>query len=139
MIENIDRSKKEEVKGPILAGFTCDLLNEDRCREFFLTWLFQDGVRCPECGEPLPIKRLARFFAGKISYCSRCHIKFFPLKGTAFHSTKLTYSELVLIAVLYALGVSAETIASTIGRRKGCVLEILGRFKAASDGNLAKA
>ena len=117
----------------ILKNFTFELLDEDRCREFFLTWLFQNGVRCPECGTPLPEKRRPRFYAGDISYCSQCRIKFFPFRGTAFHSIKLTYSELTLIAVLYTLGVSVEMIAATVGRRKALVLETLGRFKEASD------
>ena len=121
-----------EVIVDVLSEGFKSLLDEDRCRELFLGWLFKNGVRCPQCGTPLPERRLARFFAGEISYCSQCHIKFFPHRGTAFHSTNLTYSELVLIYWLYTLGLPAERIASVVGRQKVCVTETLGRFKRAA-------
>ena len=102
---------------PVLEGFTCDLLNEDRCREWFLLWLYQDGVYCPRCGFPLQKRRLPRFFTGDISYCSVCRKKFYPLRGSPFHWTKLTYAELILIMVFRELDVSIEVIAALLNRQ----------------------
>ena len=118
--------------GPPLEGFK-SLLDEDRCRELFLNWLFQGGVMCPKCGAPLPEKRLARFFAGKISFCSQCHVKFFPLRGTPFSSTNLNYSEIIMIIVLYGLGVPVKKIASVVVRQEICVRATLQKFEEACD------
>ena len=102
----------------ILKNFTSELLDEDRCRVWFLKWLFQGGgPHCPRCGFPLQKNRIERFLAGKISFCSSCETKYFPFKGTLFHSSKLSYPDLVLISCLAELGCKTKIIADLIKRQ----------------------
>ena len=118
---------KEE--SDILKNFTPELLDEDRCRVWFLRWLYGRKILCPRCGSPLKKNRIDRFFAGKISYCSGCRAKFFPLKGSTFHSTKLSYSELVLILALWELGIEIKEIAALLKRQPVAVKTAVEKIK----------
>lgn len=113
----------------IFKNFDRELLNEDRCREWFLRWLYGFSIRCPRCGYPLKEKRLPRFFEGMISYCSNCGKKWYPLKGSPFYWTKFTYQELVTTLFLWELGITPEVIATLLKRRSVAVLATIGKIE----------
>ena len=102
----------------IFENFKLELIDETYSRRWFLEWL-HDGceIKCPRCGFPLQENRCIRFFDGKISYCSSCGKKYFPFKGTLFHSTKLTFAELVLIMLLQEFEIPINVIAKLLRRQ----------------------
>jgi len=107
----------EEKGFDILKNFNPGLLDETQCRAWFLSWLYGRDVKCPRCGFPLQTNRRSRFFNENISFCSRCRKKYFPLKESSFHWTKLTYAELVVIMIFRELDVDIKVIAALVGRQ----------------------
>jgi len=115
---------------PLVQKFDRDLLDEDRCREWFLLWLYGSSICCPRCGHPLKKQRVPRFFQGKISYCSHCGKKFYPLRGSPFHSSKLDYQELAAILLLWGLGVTPDVIAALLKRQKVAISGAVKKIEA---------
>lgn len=56
---------------------------ETRCRDFLLSILYPDGIRCPKCGGIIVYK------SGRIFHCEDCNHNFSVTVGTIFQSTKL--------------------------------------------------
>lgn len=113
-----------------LENFKSELLDQERCRKFFLEWLFNgQDVQCPRCGFPLQGARRPRFFKGEISYCSGCGKKYYPLRGSLFHWSKLNYVELVLILVLSELGVDSGQIAALLKRQPVAIKTAIKKIK----------
>lgn len=114
-----------------LADFGPQFLDEDFCRRWLLDRIFRNGIKCPHCGYPVEGRQLFYYYrATRQNICNKCRRKFSTLKGSIFHSTKLSFADLVLIAFLAALGETPEEIAARIRRQPQAVQVALGKFHA---------
>ena len=114
-----------------LADFGPRFLDEDFCRRWLLDRIFRDGIKCPYCGYPVEGRQLYYYYrATRQNICAKCRRKFSTLKGSVFHSTKLSFADLVLVAFLAALGETSEEIAARIRRQPMAVQVALGKFHA---------
>ncbi|AMV72218.1 hypothetical protein DBW_1864 [Desulfuromonas sp. DDH964] len=94
------------------------LLDDSACREHIFQFLRPgiSGRSCPSCGATLTTKMQATFQRGGKSCCLLCGRQFNWLTGTALQGSKLSPSEIMLLAAMVKLSVPPEDIASAIGR-----------------------
>lgn len=109
--------------------FNPRFLDEAFCREWILKQVYVDGVFCPFCGHRLTNGKLKRFFEGKRNICAACGKKFSTLRNTSLHATKLSYSELALVAFLSGIGYDPGQIALRLNRQRLAVRNVLEKLR----------
>ncbi|MBP7527130.1 MAG: IS1 family transposase [Syntrophorhabdaceae bacterium] len=99
----------------VLKEFDAVLLDEGRCRGWFIRKLYPAGAVCPSCGRVLTKKQQDLFFLSKRVTCKACGRWFNERTGTIFSGTHATYGEAMLLMLLLGLGQPARIIASILG------------------------
>jgi transposase-like protein len=99
----------------VVKGFAAVLLDEGRCRGWFMRKLYPAAVACPSCRCVLTKKQQDLFLLGKRVTCKDCGRWFNERTGTIFSGTHVTYGEAILLMLLLGLGQPARLIASILG------------------------
>ena len=106
------------VPGDVLAVFGADFLDEKLCRDLIMEKLHAPGhvafCLCPGCSAPIPGRTLQSFWECKRIRCDYCGKYFTALTGTFLSGCHFTFREIVLLAVLLAMGVADKQIAATL-------------------------
>lgn len=98
----------EDVAGQGVVSF----LDEELCRVWILGQVHERGVDCPGCGGEIVSKAsLQSFWAGARVKCGRCGKYFTALTNTFLSGVHLSYSAMVMMAILIAAGADDATIA----------------------------
>lgn len=96
----------------VLNSLTADCLSEPHCISLLCCAAIGDPAKCPHCHAPVESNAsLYRYRAGKKNKCRRCGRWFTWRTNTVFRGSKLSASQLVLVAACLALGHDNKTIA----------------------------
>lgn len=136
LLKKIDDGKMEEperIARPdledIVKDFDASLLDEDRCRQWFLRKLYPADAACPSCGRILSKKQQDLFFMGKRIACKGCGRWFNERSGTMLSGTHMSYGEAMLLMLLLGLGQTARLIASILGYDEDTVRTWRNKFE----------
>jgi len=99
----------------VVKEFDAVLLDEGRCRGWFMRKLYTADAACPSCHRVLTKKQQDLFFLGKRVTCKECGRWFNERTGTIFSGSHLTYGEAMLLMFLLGLGQPTRIIAGILG------------------------
>jgi transposase-like protein len=108
-----------------------ELMDENQCYRFLLSWLHPRGLACPRCGtrEGLGIHRRHR--DPVLDYqCGDCGRVFNAFTGTLFHGTQRLPSTLVLILRGVSQGTSTAQLARELHGSRPHLLELRHQLQA---------
>jgi len=112
--------------------FDANLLDEGKCRRWFLMKLYPATPACPSCSRVLTEKQQDIFFLGKRVTCKECGRWFTERTGTLFSGTHMTYGEVMLLMFLLGLKQPARVIAGILGYDEETVRIWRNRFERES-------
>ena len=101
---------EEVLKGPVL-----DFFHEDVCRQWILKRIHGGKAQCPRCHGAIEGKSEASFWADRMVKCRRCGKMFDAKTGTFIVGMHFSYSQLVLLSLLLAIGWNNRRIAALVG------------------------
>ncbi len=118
-----------------------DLMDEQACYDWLVSWLHPGGLACPRCGaagEDLGVHRRHR--APVLDYqCRRCRRVFNAFAGTAVHKTRRRPSRLVLLLRGLAQGETTARLARELGCSRPHLLELRHRLAANAAAGLDRS
>ena len=97
------------------SAFCAGFLDEKSCREWVLTTIHDLKPACPRCGSAVAPHLLDRFWDNKRVRCPGCRNLIEATTGTFLTGTRLTFSKVMILAVLIALQVPASDTARIAG------------------------
>jgi transposase-like protein len=105
----------------VLAAFNADFLDEKWCKAWVMErlhgdqpWMGYDPPFCPGCHLPVSDRMMQSFWECKRIRCGGCEKYFTALTGTFLSGCHFTFQQIVLLALLLALGIADKQIASTL-------------------------
>ena len=115
-LENITQQTEQKQSGPLTPAvvaevFGAEFLSQTRCQLFIASVLHGDSPSCPRCGVIIPGRMLRSFCNGRRIHCDACGKYFNVFSGTFLSGTHFSSREVVLLALLMALGVQDKEVA----------------------------
>jgi len=114
-------------------AFSADFLDDEYCRQWFLSRYYPDGPRCPECKAPISKRSLQNFRSLRRFTCGSCGTQPRATKGTVLQDSPFTPKELFLLAVLIDLDVDDRQIARIVDVSKETVRTWREKFSALAE------
>jgi len=99
----------------VAEGFGPRFLDEEFCRGFLSDLIHMGNFCCPLCGHGISNKYFDAFYKNEPIYCPGCRKDFRAASGTILSYSKLSCSQIVLLALMLELGCSVESIAKRLG------------------------
>lgn len=142
VIDNTTISPKQTKAGsrPMTFGpgdvgkmFVANFLHEASCRDWIIGQLHPDGPRCPRCSGMIVNKESLRSYRlGCRVRCRWCGKYFTVLTGTFLSGCHLSFSQVILMAILIDAGAADSQISRLMGMSRDGIRRWRLRFKHAA-------
>ena len=117
-------------RGDVTSSAVSAFFNESACRQWIIKRLHPDGACCPDCGKGLSEKSLNRFWSAERVKCCGCGKFFTALTGTFLSGCQLTFSEVIVLAILLSPDFNDKKIAEILDMSPANVRIWRNKFEA---------